>query len=219
MSNTTWDRLAAAGGMISLAFLVIASFVYGNPPNVDAEATAIASFFSDNRDQVLWAVFLQGLGILAMIWFVAALVRAIRDAGQAILATATALCFAVALALGSIAALMRASLAFTLADDADPEIVAAFFQVAALTDTSQNMISAGIYAAVAVAVIRTSLVPAWWGWASALAALFAVVSSTAWNRDGFWSPDGAGYVNFLVYAVWVGVTSLLLSMSMRESRA
>lgn len=219
MSNATWDRLAAAGGMISFVFLLIASFVYGDPPDVDAEATAIASFFSDNREQVLWAVFLQGLGILAMIWFIAALVTAIRDAGQSRLATAAALCFAVALALGSMAALMRGSLAFAIADDGDPGIVAAFFQAAALTDTSQNMISAGIYAAVAASVIRTNLIPTWWGWVSALAALFAVVSSTAWNRDGFWSPDGAGYANFVVYAVWIAVTSLLLTLRMREGRA
>lgn len=216
MTNATWDRLAAAGGMISLVFFVIAAFVYGNPPNVDAEPAAIATFFADNRDQVLWAVFLQGFGVLAMIWFIAALVTAIRDAGQARLATTTVICFAVALALGSVASLMRASLAFTLAEDADPGIVAAFFQTAALTDTSQNMVSAGIYVAVAAAVIRTKLIPAWWGWLSAIAALFAVASSTAWNRDGFWSPDGAGYANFIVYVVWIGVTSLLLTLAMRE---
>ena len=39
MSNATWDRLAAAGGMISFVLLLIASFVYGDPPDVDAEAT------------------------------------------------------------------------------------------------------------------------------------------------------------------------------------
>ena len=219
MTNEMWDRLAAAAGMVSVVFFVIAAFVYGNPPNLDAEPGAVAEFFADNRDQVLWAVFVQGLGVLAMVWFFAALVVAIRDANQAQLATAAALFFVVALALGSIASLTRASLAFTLADGGDTGIVAAFYQVAALMDTSPNIVSAGSYAAVSVAVLRTRLLPAWWGWASAIAALFAVVSTTAWNTDGFWSPDGAGYLNFVVYVLWIGVTSLLLTLRTRESRA
>jgi hypothetical protein len=219
MTNEMWNRLAAAAGMISVVFFVIAGLVYGNPPNLDAEPGAIAEFFVDNRDQVLWAVFIQGLGVLAMVWFFAALVVAIREAGQAQLAAAAALFFVVALALGSIASLTRASLAFTLAEGADAGIVGAFYEVAALMDTSQNVVSAGSYAAVAVAVLRTRLLPAWWGWASAIAALFAVVSATAWNTDGFWSPDGAGYLNFVVYVVWIGVTSLLLTLKTREGTA
>lgn len=216
MTRAMWDRLAAAAGMISVAFFVVAAFVYGDAPNVSDSAETIARFYADNSDRVLWAVFLQGFGVLALIWFTAAFMSAMKDAGEARLASAFGISFAVALMLGSVAALLRASLAFTIAEDANPETVRAFFDMGALVDTSQNVISAGIFLAAAGAVIRTKFLPVWWGWVSVAAAVWAMASATAWNRDGFWSPDGAGYVNFVVYVAWVGISSGLLTMSLSK---
>jgi hypothetical protein len=48
----------------------VAAIVYGQPRDVDDSTTSIAQFFQDNRDQVLTATFLQGLGVLAILWFV-----------------------------------------------------------------------------------------------------------------------------------------------------
>ena len=55
------------------------------------------------------------------------------------------------------------------------------------------------------------------GWLSGVAALWSVVSATAWGRDGFWSPDGAGFISFIVFLAWVLVTSILLTMKGRTS--
>lgn len=219
MSKETWDRLGAAAGLASVVVFVVAGLIYGNPPNVDEEAGAVVEFFTDNRDQVLWAVFLQGFGVLALIWFMAAVIMAMRGAGELLLAIAAGLGFALALALGSVATLIRAGLAFTVAEDADPGTVAGLFHLSTLVDMSQNIVSAGFYLPVAVVVLRTGFIPAWWGWVSAVAGVWAVISATAWSRDGFWSPDGAGFITFVIYVVWVGVTSILLLMRARETTA
>ena len=219
MSKEAWDRLAAAAGLISVAVFLVAGLIYGSPPNVDEDAASVVAFFTDNRDQVLWAVFLQGFGVLALIWFMAALIEAMRSAGELLLAIAAGLAFALALALGSFATLTRAGLAFTVAEEADPGTVAGLFHLSMLVDTAQNIVSAGFYLPVAVVVLRTSFIPKWWGWVSAVAGVWAIVSATAWGRDGFWSPDGAGFISFVVYVVWVGVTSILLLMRKRESTA
>ena len=219
MSKETWDRLAAGAGLFSVAIFVVAGLIYGNPPNVDEQAAAVVEFFTDNRDQVLWAVFLQGFGVLALIWFMAALIMAMRAAGELLLAIAAGLAFALALALGSFATLIRAGLAFTVADDADSGTVAGLFHFSALVDTSQNIVSAGFYLPVAVVVLRTGFLPRWWGWVSAIVGAWAVVSATAWSRDGFWSPDGAGFITFGIYVVWVGATSVLLLLRTRQSAA
>jgi hypothetical protein len=219
MSKDMWDRLAAAGGLISLVLFFIGWFIYGKGPSAGDEAATILRFFVDNREQVLWALFVQGLGALAMIWFMSALVLAMRDAGELLLAVTTGLTLILALALGSASTMMRMGVAFIVVGDVDPETVAAIFRLGHILDTSQNIISAGFFLTVALATIRTRFIPAWWGWVSVAAGLWAVVSTTAWNLVGFWSPEGAGFLNLVFYIVWVGGTSILLIMRTREGAA
>ena len=219
MDKAMWDRLAAAGGIIGVILFVIGIIILGTPPEISDNATTVADFFSDNRDQVLWATFLQGLGVVAVIWFIGALGAAMRDAGEGRLAAVMGIAFAITVSIGAVATLSRASLAFAIAEDADPGIVLALFQMGGYMDTTSNLISAGFYLAVGGAVVRTGLVASWWGWVSSLVGLWAIVSSTAWSRDGFWSADGAGFVSFIVFLAWILVTSILLTMKMRGSTA
>ena len=219
MDKAMWDRLAAAGGIIGVILFVIGIIILGTPPEISDNATTVADFFSDNRDQVLWATFLQGLGVVAVIWFIGALGAAMRDAGEGRLAAVMGIAFAITVSIGAVAALSRASLAFAIAEDADPGIVLALFQMGGYMDTTSNLISAGFYLAVGGAVVRTGLVASWWGWVSSLVGLWAIISSTAWARDGFWSPDGAGMISFIVFLAWVLITSILLTMKMRGSTA
>ena len=217
MDKAMWDRIAAAGGIIGVVLFVIAIFIYGEPPRTNADAGSVASFFQDNRDQVLWALFIQGLGVVAVIWFIGALGAAMRDAGEGRLAAVMGIAFAITVSIAGASALVRGSLAFSIADDGDSETVRSLFQLSGYMDNSSNVIGAALYLAVAGAVVRKRLINVWWGWASGLIGLWAIVSGTAWNRDGIWSPDEAGLVSFVVFLVWVLVTSILLTMKMRES--
>ncbi|CAN5810821.1 hypothetical protein BH20ACT14_BH20ACT14_15910 [soil metagenome] len=218
MDKAMWDKLAAAGGIVAVVLIVVGILVVGQPPEISDDAASVADFFQDNRDQVLWGTFLQGLGVLAIIWFIAALGVAMRNAGEGRLAAAMGIAFAITFSVGAVAALLRAALAYSVADEAaDPSVVLALYHSAAAMDTLSSLIGAGIYAAVAGAVIRTGLLHTWWGWLSGVAALWSVVSATAWGRDGFWSPDGAGFISFIVFLAWVLVTSILLTMKGRTS--
>ena len=212
MNKAMWDKLAAAGGIVGVVLFVIAIFIYGEQPRTNANAEAVANFFQDNRDQVLWALFLQGLGVVAVIWFIGALGAAMRDAGEGRLAAVMGIAFAITVAIAGGAALVRGSLAFSIAEDGDSGTVQSLFQMSGYMDNASNLIGAAIYLAVGGAVVRTGLLNAWWGWVSGVIGLWAIVSSTAWNRDGIWSPDEAGLVNFIVFLVWVLITSILLTM-------
>jgi hypothetical protein len=219
MDKATWDRIAAAGGFIGVVLFVIAFIVLGTPPDIDDNSATVANFFQENRDQVLWATFLQALAVLAIIWFIGALGAAMRDAGEGRLAAVMGIAFAITVAIGGVAALARASLAFSLAEATDPEISLAFYRLGGYIDTASNVLAAGFYVAVAGAVLRTGLLARWWGWVSGLVGLWAIVSATAWARDGFWSPDGAGAISFVVFLGWVLITSVLLTVKMRGSSA
>src|SRR3990170_5313693 len=217
MNKAMWDKIAAAGGIIGVVLLVIGILIMGQPPDIDADATTVADFFKDNRDQVLWGTFIQGLGFLSIIWFIGALGAAMRDAGEGRLAAVLGIAFAITFSIGAVAALARGALAFSIAEAADPGISLSFYRMGGYLDTTSNLIGAAIFIAVAGAVVRTGLVAKWWGWLSGLAGLWAILSSTAWARDGFWSPDGAGFVTFVVFLAWALVTSILLTMKTRQS--
>jgi hypothetical protein len=219
MKKETWDKLAASGGLISLFFIVLGWLIYGNGPTVADSPEVILAFFANNYDRVIWSMFAQGLGVLAMIWFMAALVIVMRDVGETLLAYAAAISFAVALALGSAATIMRSGIAFISVGDVTPDTVAVIFYLGSVIDTGQNMISAGFFLAFAIAVLRTRFLSVWWGWLSVVAGLYAVVSTTALDHSGFWSPHEAGFLNLVFYIVWLGGTSILLIKRLRSNLA
>ena len=212
MDKARWDKLAAAGGIIGVVLLVIGILVIGKPPDIDADATTVADFFKENRDQVLWGIFIQGLGVLSIIWFIGALGAAMREAGEGRLAAVMGIAVAITFSIGAMAALARGALAFSIAEAADPGISLSFYRMGGYLDTMSNLFGAAIFIAVGGAAVRTGLVARWWGWVSVLAGLWHLLSSTAWARDGFWSPDGAGFVSLIVFLVWALVTSVLLTM-------
>jgi hypothetical protein len=219
MDKAMWDKLAAAGGVVGVVLFVIAGIVIGKMPETDDPASGVTGFFQDNRDQMLWGIFIQGLGVLAVIWFVAALGATMRNAGEGRLASALQIAFAITFAIGGMAAISRGALAFSVADDGDPQTVQSLYQTAGYMDTVSGVLGSGIFLALAGAVLRTRFLVSWWGWVSAAAGLWAIVSSTAWNRDGLWSPDQAGFVTFIVFLVWTAGTSILLTLKMREAPA
>ncbi len=219
MDKARWDKLAAAGGIVGVALFIVAGFLYGSPPGVDEDAQSVADFFADNRSQVLTSVFLQGLGVLAILWFVAALVTAMRDVGEPRLATAAFGSFLLAFSLGATAAITRSSLAYSLADEGS-DLVLPLYHLSVVFDVFVNVLAAGIFIAVGGATLRTGLFARWWGWISIAAGLLLIVGATAWARDGFWSPTGgAAWITFLIFILWMLVTSILLTMKVRASVA
>lgn len=219
MTSERMEGPASIAGLVSLVLFFVGWFIYGSGPTVADEPNLVHQFFVENRSRVIWSMFAQGLGTLAMIWFMAALVMLMYKAHESIFALATALSFAVSLALGSAATIIRSGLAFISISDVAPETVTLIFHLGSVMDTSQNIISAGFFLAVALAIIRTGFLPLWWGWLSLLAGMWAIASTTALNHEGFWSPDGAGFINLVFYILWVGGTSLLMLKKTREHAA
>jgi hypothetical protein len=219
MDKATWDKLAAAGGIVGVVLFIVAGILYGSPPGVDEDAQSVADFFSDNRGQVLTAIFLQGLGVLAVLWFVAALVTAMREVGEPRLATAAFGAFLLAFSIGGVAAIARATLAYSIADEGS-DLVLPLYHMTVVFDTFVNVLGAGVFLAVGGATLRTGLFARWWGWLSVAGGVLLIVGATAWARDGFWSPTGGvSFICFIVFLVWVLVTSILLTMRMREAPA
>jgi hypothetical protein len=218
MARANLERYAAAGGLISLVLFVVGWLVYGSGPTLTDDPATVLKFFTSHHDRVIWSMFAQGLGALALMGFMAALVMAMLDEGERVLAAVAAFSFAVALALGSAATIMRSGIAFVSVGEITPDTVAVLFYLGSVIDTGQNILSAGFFLAVGVAAFRCRFVPSWWGWLSLAAGLWAVASSIALDREGFWSPHGAGFLNLVLYIGWVAGTSVLLMRRLSGAR-
>jgi hypothetical protein len=209
-NKAIWDRLSALGGVLFVIFFVVGVLLPGSPPTVDDSSGTVVSFFADNRGPVLVGTFLIGLGVLAMIWFVSSLVEAMRRADEGRLATAALIGFLLAFAAATVAALARASLAFSVAEIVEPDEVRALFHLTLVMDAMGSLLFAAFAVAVGGAAIRTGFLPSAWGWVSLVFGLLLVVGATAWSRDGFWSPGGGVvWVVNVAFVVYVVVTSVL----------
>ena len=211
MDKARWDRLAAAGGVVGVVLFLVSAAIYGSPPTVGDDAATVAEFFRDNRDAVLWVVFIQGLAVLSFLWFFAALVTTMRDAGEPRLAAAAFASFLLTFAVGALSALTRAGLAYSIADEG-ADVVVPLYHLTLVFDVFANVLGAGMLAAVCGATFRTGIFPRWWGWISGAAALWAIINATTWASDGFWSPTGGGaIIGLAVFLGWMLVTSVLLT--------
>jgi len=210
MSKALWDRVAALGGVVFVILFLIGLFAPGSPPAVDDPSQDVADFFTDNRGAILFGTFLIGLGVIAMLWFVASLVNTMRDAGEARLAAAAFGGFIMAFSIGALAALLQAGLAYSVAGDIEADEVRALYHLTLVANTLSGVIFAAFALAVGGAAVRTGFLPRVWGWASGAVGLLFIVASTAWGRDGFWSPTGAIVIIVnIVFVVWVAGTSVL----------
>jgi len=67
--------------------------------------------------------------------------------------------------------------------------------------------------ATALSAFKSGVFPLWYGAVGAIAALWFLVGSAAYASSGFFSPTGAfQWIGFLVFLVWVLVTSVLMLM-------
>jgi len=208
-NKALWDRLAALGGVFFVVLFIIGTLLPGSPPTVDDSADDVVSFFTDNRGAYLTGTLLMGLGVLAMIWFVASVVEAMRRADEGRLANVALLGFAIGFSAGTVSALAKASLAYSVAGLIEPTETLALFHVTLVMDAMSSIMFVGFAFAVGAAAFRTGFLPRAWGWVSAVMGLLAILFATTWSRDGFWSPTGgiAWIVNvaFFVYVIGTSV--------------
>jgi hypothetical protein len=197
MANENLKRLVPLTGVLFVV-LVFASFlIEGEPPSADERPREIVEFYSDNEGQTIFAALLASLGAVALIFFAASVRRAMRRGEQAmgVLSMAT-------LAGGAVAATGIATdsaLRFALADKADEISPVAVQSLHAFWEAFFFPMVVGIgtlILALSLGALRTRLIPVWLAWIGIL--IFVV----------FFTP--AGFVAFLVSALWIIVVSILL---------
>jgi hypothetical protein len=215
MDRAMWDRIAPGFGVVFAVFFIVGFLLIGDAPALDESADEIAAYYDDERGKLLTVIVLFGLSIVAFLWFLGSVVHTLRvEAGESRLApTALGAGVVTASLFGGIV-LMNAGLTFQIAEDGDAGVVAALYDLAWVASTVISFPLAALVFATGIGFWRSRVLPAWFGWASAVAALAILASGTTWARDGFWAPDGVynAYISPIIFVVWTVVVSVLLLM-------
>jgi hypothetical protein len=197
-SDTGSLRTAAIGGAgFTVAYLVHRLLQGLGPDGTDA--ASVEAYVLDHRDALLASEVVLGIGLLAFIAFVAALVPAVWRSGQGTLAIATGICGALFLGMGFVSSAAETAL-YAVAGSDQLAAVAALNELQGRTPVVWTITA--LVAALSLAVRRTGLVWRWLAPAGFVAAGFfllgSVFSVLGRSAEGRGSLVGVG-----LFIVWM----------------
>jgi hypothetical protein len=205
MDEKQWERWGALGGVVFVVLVVVSAVIGGSPPKPTDSALKIAKYFRDNQDALKIGSYLNGIGLVVFLWFLATLFGRLRRAeGGSGRVSGIAL-------TGAVVALTIATVANGITAYAvlHPLGSASSFQVATILFGYAGFAIAVFVAATSIVVLRTSLLPRWLGWIGAVVALLWLVGAAAVSTEND-TINGIGFVVFLLWAIWLLVVSALL---------
>ena len=210
IDRATWDKWSPAAGILFVALLIASDAVLSQPPDVKAPNGKFVAFALHHHRAGLISGILTGLAVIAFLWFIGSLTTSLREAGEARVATIALGSGIVLASFAIVADVIETSIFYRVALD-DPGRVKGLFDITSVAFTMLGFPVAALAAATAVAALRTSFLPLWYGWAGTLAAVFFLTTGAALKQVGFFSPTGAyGFIGLIVFLLWMLTTSILL---------
>jgi hypothetical protein len=176
-------------GIIFVALIVISIFI-GSTPASDASAGTVLAYYRAHKAESNVTALLIGLGVIAGLFFFAYLREYLRQDRASRWLASAAFGGVVVFALGG----AISAGAFLSLGDAPQAMAPGTAQTMNLvqSDLTNSLIQVGLavlYLATAVVILRSRLLPAWLGWASAALGLVAaslILSFVAFIGTGLW---------------------------------
>jgi hypothetical protein len=191
-------RAAAVGGLAFTLLYLVHRLLQGPGPD-SPSAAAVAAYQVAHRGALLASEIAVGLALLAFIWFLAALVPVIWQAGQEPLAVAVGISGGVFVAMGLVSNAAETAL-IGVADANQPAAVLALNELQGRTPIVWTITA--LVAALSLAIQRTNLVGRWLALAGLIAAaiflLGSVLSVLGRTPEGNSSLVGVG-----LFIVWL----------------
>jgi hypothetical protein len=207
MSNSRWEQIGAAGGVVFVVLQMAAQALIqagGAEPPFDAPAPAIVAFFMA-KDSRLFALgeYLSTLSLIAFLWFLGSLWATLRRAeGE------PAWLSLVALASGlMIVATVSAGASWPLAvfrqdEGLDPQIARLLFDQGNFAFANAWVMLASLSLATGVVSIRTRALPRWLGWAGVVIAVGLLAARAVWASSGLvFLPFGLCYLWLIAISI------------------
>lgn len=214
MEDRRYEQIAAASGFLLLGLSLIGFVIAPPPPGAIDPVDKVASYFADNRGQILLQSYVWMLSAGAFLWFIGSLRSYLRSAegGNGRLS---------AVAFGGGVAGITVSVATTMfwialalgSDEAvAPAVVQVSFDLGNVAFLIIGVPFAVMFAATGVVALRKHAFPVWLGWLSlALAVMYLVLPAGILDESGPLGPGGALMLaSGLVYFVWIAAITVVM---------
>ncbi len=210
MGRWTAERLAASTGIGFAIVLVIANVIAGSPPKYNASAAKDVSFLEDKHRAILAGGVLSGIAIVLFLWFLASFAGTFREAGQRRLST---IIYGAGVATVTLAAAGEAVYVglSRLSTFVDPKTVQGLYASVSFVFAQLWWPVIALTLATVLAVRRSGVLPEWYAWLTLAGSVIFFVGALSLRTKGFFSVTGGmSFIAFLVFAVWVLISSALL---------
>jgi hypothetical protein len=202
MDDARWEKYAALGGVAFVVLSVVGTFIAGAPPAADDSAADIVEWFTDNPGAIQTAQLLNGLGLVALIWWAGSLfrrmLRAEGERPRLSIVAIVGLVFAGVFAMIS-GAVMSAT-ALRIDEIGDSARVFYALSMVMLGTSAFGLVAA--LAAISALSMRTKMLPQWLTYLGLLAALLFLIGSISSATD---EPAIAffGFAGFFIWSIWI----------------
>lgn len=206
MHISRWERLAALSGLAAGVFLVAASLIQGLLPDPDAAAPEVASFFADNDESVMAAIYARLVAGLFFMWFLGALrsslARAEGDTGR--LAAVSFGAGIVVLGFSGSASALLGGLAHRADQGIDGDLAATVLSTVNVFYVLSATALGWMLLAAFFVVLRTRVYPRWVGWLGLAVALENIFVPP------FFFGEPVVLAGHFLALVWVAIVSVVL---------
>ena len=207
MSNSRWEQIGAAGGIVFVVLQMAAQAliqVGGVESPFDATAEPIVAFFMARNSQFFaLGDYLSSLSLIAFLWFLGSLWSALRRAeGEpawlSFVATASGLMIVAAVSAGGGWPLA----VFRRGEGLDPQIARLLFDQGNFAFANAWVMLASLSLATGLVSIRTGALPRWLGWSGVLIAGGLLAARAVWASSGLvFVPFGLCYLWLIAISV------------------
>src|SRR5439155_13467857 len=190
MTNLNWERYGRATGIVFVVLFIVSFVIYGSAPKVGASTADITSFYVGDRGKVLTAMVLFGLAIVFLLWFVAAIASALRDAGKAGWGSATIATKTTLNTIFLVLIALNAALAYSIAGYGDQGVITALSDMCWIVGVTVSYPAALPIGAPSLRLSGTTLVPNWSSQVVIVAALLIQLGGTQWAPNAAEAQEG-----------------------------
>lgn len=209
MDDRKWERAAGFGGILFVLLIIVTVVLSGEPPTTSDRPGEVAKYFADHLDEIRYTGVIGVVMALPLVWWGASVYRMIeRATGNARLGVMAVVGLAVGVTAGALSSVILAAAAIDAAA-LGPGGLRFFYLVASNLNGVLGIGGALVSAAIAVAVIRTGVLPKWFGWYAAVASLFQTLMAltVGSTRDAV---AGVGFIGLISFPVLVLVLSIFM---------